>query len=216
MFGIGSVTQRLGAAYASAFASTLLRDWKRADHAIEIAFKVLRQEGASDARAERAVRLLAVQSLIDRRDLDGAKSMLLPLRAEVTRPVLLLQAQLALALAERDVAIGTDGPARERGSVADLGREPSAGRAGVEGAERAVGDQRPGAARTARRCREPVLRSATCRARSSACAPASAWRAAASASDYIEASVIDARLRDITTEMRALMAEQKKGRGPGG
>lgn len=38
----------------------------------------------------------------------------------------------------------------------------------------------------------------------------------ASASDYIEASVIDSRLRTISAEMRAIIEEQKKGRGPGG
>ncbi len=214
VFGVGSVTQRLGAAYASAFASTLLKDWKRADQALDIAFRIVRQEGAGDARAERAVRLLAVRSLTDRGDLDRALAMLAPLRAEVSRPVLLFQAQLALALAERDLK---SEQAEVRNSedrlqtwvanhpldalawkaLSDLwainGQALRALRADAEN-QYALGDL-PGAIER--------LRAGQRLARAS------------STSDYIEASVIDARLRDITTELRAIMAEQKKGRGPG-
>lgn len=215
VFGIGSVTQRLGAAYASAFASTLLKDWKRADHALDIAFKVAREDGVPGARAERAVRLLAVRSLIDRGDLDRAQATLAPLRAEVSRPVLLLQAQLALVLGERDLK---SAQAEVRNSEDRLqtwvanhpmdalawkalsqlwainGQALRALRADAEN-QYALGDL-PGAIER--------LRAGQRMARGT------------SASDYIEASVIDARLRDITTEMRAIIAEQKKGRGPGG
>ncbi len=215
VFGIGSATQRLGAAYASAFASTLLRDWKRADRAIDIAYKVLRQDAVPDARAARAVRLLEVQSLLDRRDLDVALTTLEPLRAEVSRPVVLLQAQLALALAERDLKSSMkevrNSEDRLQTWVANYpldalawralsqlwtinGQALRALRAEAE-AQYALGDL-PGAI--------DRLRAGQRVARGN------------SASDYIEASVIDARLRDITTEVRAIMAEQKKGRGPGG
>ena len=214
MFGIGSATQRLGAAYASAFASTLLKDWKRADRALDIAFRLLRQEDVPDARAERAVRLLAVQSLVDRGDLDAAQPMLAPLRAETSRPVLLLQAQLALALAGRDLKSAQDALRNSEDRLqtwvanhpldalawkalsalwAIDGQALRALRADAEN-QYALGDL-PGAIER--------LRAGQRLARGM------------SASDYIEASVIDARLRDITTELRAIMAEQKKGRGPG-
>ena len=215
VFGIGSATQRVGAAYASALASTLLKDWARADHALDIAFKVVRQDGKPDARAERAVRLLAVQSLTDRGDLDRALAMLAPLRAEASRPVLLLQAQLARALGSRDLK---SAQAELRNSVdrlqtwvanhpldasawkalADLwaidGQPLRALRADAEN-QYAQGDL-PGAIER--------LRAGQRMART------------ASASDYIEASVIDSRLRAISAEMRAILEEQKKGRGPGG
>lgn len=214
VFGVGSATQRLGAAYASAFASTLLKDWQRADHALAIAFKVARQDGVPDARAERAVRLLAVRSLTDRGDLDRALAMLAPLRTEVSRPVLLLQAQLALALAGRD---RKSAQAEVRHSEDRLqtwvanhpldalawkalselwaidGQALRALRADAEN-QYALGDL-PGAIERLRAGQRLALGART--------------------SDYIEASVIDARLRDITTELRAIMAEEKKGRGPG-
>jgi len=213
VFGLGSVTQRLGAAYASAFASTQLKDWKRADRALDIAYRIVRDEGANDARAARAVRLLEVRSLLDRGDLDAALAALAPLRAEVSRPVLLLQAQLALALATRNPA---SAQAEVRNSedrlqtwvanrpldalawkaLGDLwainGQPLRALRADAEN-RYALGDL-PGAIER--------LRAGQRLART------------ASASDYIEASVIDARLRDITAEMRAIAAAQKKGQLP--
>ena len=215
VFGIGSLTQRLGAAYASAFASTLLKDWKRADRALDIAYRTLRQEAANDARAERAVRLLDVRSLLDRGDLDAAQAALAPLRAETSRPVLLLQAQLALALATRNPASAR---AEVRNSedrlqtwvanhpldalawkaLGDLwaidGQPLRALRADAEN-HYALGDL-PGAIERLR-AGQRLARTAT-------------------ASDYIEASVIDARLRDITAEMRAIAAAQKKGEIPPG
>ncbi|HMN77489.1 MAG TPA: M48 family metalloprotease [Burkholderiaceae bacterium] len=215
VFGIGSATQRLGAAYASALASTLLKDWARADHALDIASRIVRQEGKSDARAARAVRLLAVQSLTDRGDLDRALAMLAPLRAEMSRPVLLQQAQLARALGTRDPQAAQaelrnsedrlqtwvanhplDAPAWK--ALSDLwaidGQPLRALRADAE-SQYALGDL-PGAIER--------LRAGQRMAR------------AASASDYIEASVIDSRLRAISAEMRAILEAQKKNGGPGG
>ncbi len=215
VFGIGSATQRLGAAYASALASTLLKDWARADRALAIAFKVAEQNGKPDARAVRAVRLLAVQSLADRGDLDRALAMLAPLRDEVSRPVLLQQAQLARALAARDAKTAQ---AELRNSedrlqtwvanhpldasawkaLGDLwaadGQPLRALRADAE-TQYALGDL-PGAIER--------LRAGQRMART------------ASASDYIEASVIDSRLRAISAEMRAILEAQKKAGRIGG
>ncbi|HRP28833.1 MAG TPA: M48 family metalloprotease [Burkholderiaceae bacterium] len=215
VFGIGSRTQRLGAAYASALASTLLKDWQRADHALGIAFKVASEDGKPDPRAERAVRLLAVQSLTDRGDLDRALAMLAPLRAEMSRPVLLLQAQLARSLGARDPKTAQaelrDSEDRLQTWVANHPLDASAWKAlsdlwAVDGQplralraeaenEYALGNL-PGAIER--------LRAGQRMART------------ASASDYIEASVIDSRLRAISAEMRAIIEAQQKGRGPGG
>ena len=54
------------------------------------------------------------------------------------------------------------------------------------------------------------MRSATWRARSIGCAPGSASRAAAAQVDFIEASVIDARLRDIEAERKQWAAELRR------
>ena len=50
----------------SALASTLLRDWARADAAFAKALAITRASPNSSARAERAVALTQAQSLLDR------------------------------------------------------------------------------------------------------------------------------------------------------
>lgn len=93
-----TVADRLANAYESALASTLLRDWPRADAALTVALGLVRGTGApKDARAERAVVLLNVQSLLGRGDVARAVAALAPYQAEGSRPVLLLAAQAALA-----------------------------------------------------------------------------------------------------------------------
>ena len=83
----------------SALASTLLRDWARADASIAAAMQLLRGATPKDARAERAVVLLNVQSLLARGDVSRASAALAPYATEGSRPVLLLAAQAALAAA---------------------------------------------------------------------------------------------------------------------
>ena len=79
-------------------ASTLLRDWSRADASIAAALAVIRgAPGPKDLRAERAVVLLRVQSLLARGDVTQATAALAPYAADASRPVLLLTAQAALA-----------------------------------------------------------------------------------------------------------------------
>ncbi len=90
-----TTADKLVNAYESALASTLLRDWTRADASIAAATQLAR--GASDARAERVVALLNVQSLLARGDLTRAHAALAPYAADASRPVLLLGAQAALA-----------------------------------------------------------------------------------------------------------------------
>lgn len=95
-----SPADKLLNAYSSALGATLLRDWARADASIAVAFAVVRDSAKArpkDARAERAVALLRVQSLLARGDVTGANAALLPYAADNSRPVLLLTAQAALA-----------------------------------------------------------------------------------------------------------------------
>jgi predicted Zn-dependent protease len=84
--------------YESGLAATLLRDWSRADASIAAAAAVIRNApGAKDLRAERAVALLQVQSYLARGDVARATAALAPYAADASRPVLLLAAQAALA-----------------------------------------------------------------------------------------------------------------------
>ena len=101
-----TVGDKLASACSSALASTLLRDWPRADASIATALALARganRAGAisrSDdpgARAERAVVLLNVQSLLARGDVARASVALEPYAAERSRPVLLLATQATLA-----------------------------------------------------------------------------------------------------------------------
>ncbi len=116
--------ERFADAYSAALASGLLRDWKLADVALRNAMSLARGSGAppsnyaltepastamaADVRAERAVRLLQTQSLIERGQPVQAREALAPLTqpsapllpsvANTSRPVLLMSAQIALAL----------------------------------------------------------------------------------------------------------------------
>ena len=94
-----STTDKLLNTCESALASTLLRDWARADASIAAAMQLLRGATPKDARAERAVVLLNVQSLLARGDVSRASAALAPYATEGSRPVLLLAAQAALAAA---------------------------------------------------------------------------------------------------------------------
>jgi len=197
------VADKLSAAYESALASTLLRDWARADVSLAKALALVQNSPRSDARAERAVVLLAVQSMLARGDAARADSALKPYASEPTRPVKLLNARIALARGDDDTRLrrGTeDLQTWVSGHSQDaeawqllaqlwdkLGQRLRAVRAEAE-ARLALGDLVGAADR---------LRAGQRLARSGG------------AVDFIEASVIDARLRDIEAQRRRLAAEER-------
>ncbi len=88
----------LGAAYASALASTLLRDWDRAEASLQVAAGIVRRNG----QAEREVAMLQAQLLLARGDAAAAAQALKPYAkvdvAASSRPVMLLSARIAMAL----------------------------------------------------------------------------------------------------------------------
>ena len=221
-----SAADRLLGACASALASTLLRDWSRADAAITTAFAVVhaaaptrpldrRPDVIPDARAERAVALLQVQSLLARGDTARAERALAPFVAQGSRPVLLLGVQIALAVAAASEASGPSGPSgigdalrqhaaalqtwvalRPRDALAwtalsqlneRLDQPLRAIRADAE-ARIALGDLSGAADR---------LRAGQRRARSGG------------AVDFIEVSVIDARLRDVEIQRKKDESDEK-------
>jgi len=200
-----TVADKLASRYSSALASSLLRDWARADVSIAVAQGLVAGSPRSDARAIRAVALLKVQSLLMRGDAANALAALQPYAAENSRPVLLLATQAALAgsdnaaLKERSATLATwvavnphDALAwTALGQVSErLGQPLRAIRADAE-SRVALGDFLGATDR---------LRAGQRRARSGG------------AVDFIDASVIDARLRDVEVQRRQIAAEEKGGK----
>ena len=204
-----SVADKLSAAYESALASTLLRDWARADASLDKALALVRASPRSDARAERAVVLLVVESMLERGDPARAEIALQPHAAEPTRPVTLLNARIALARAgdearlrrtAGDLQIWVSGHPQDAqawqllGQVwSGLGQRLRAIRAEAE-ARLALGDD-AGAVDRLRAGQRLARRGGTV--------------------DFIEASVIDARLRGIEAQHRQPAAEERQ-HGHGG
>ncbi len=223
-----SAADKLLNAYESALASTLLRDWARADVSIATAFSLVRaahsaaaapgtsdpKEGngpRGDARAERAVTLLQVQSLLARGAVARAIQALEPIATDGSRPVLLLATQAALAAAaaaapapaaaaetlrQRAAELQTWVALNPRDSLAwtalsqveeRLAQPLRAIRADAE-ARVALGDLSGAADR---------LRAGQRRARSGG------------AVDFIDVSVIDARLRDIELQRKKNEGDEK-------
>ena len=97
----GSAADKLRAAIESAVAASLLRDWARADASFARALAVTRGSPNSSARAERAVVLMQARSLLDRNDVARAMEAMKPYAADGSRPSLLLAAQAALVATPR-------------------------------------------------------------------------------------------------------------------
>jgi beta-barrel assembly-enhancing protease len=203
-----TVPDKLLAAYESALASTLLRDWSRADKSIDVAEGLVHGSPSSDSRAIRAVDLLKVQSLLARGEVQPTFALLKPYEGERARPVLLLETQAALAASS---ASAPDTPmmkaSAERlqtwvalhphdslswtalGQVEDrLGHPLRAIRADAE-SRVALGDLSGAVDR---------LQAGQRRARSAAQV------------DFIDVSVIDARLRDVEAQRKQQKADEKQ------
>ena len=224
--------ERFADAYSSALASSLLRDWARADASMTRALEMARGGSTAvasisdvtatgalpprDLRAERALTLLRVESLLKRGDTLQAQTSLLPLTrtigpvapdaATTSRPVMLLAAQIALAsgrATEDNTSLRLSSDqlqtwvARYPGDAevwsmlgrlsAQLGWALRSLRAEAE-ARYAAGDL-PGAI--------DRLKAGQRLARSGS-----------SAVDFVESSVIDSRLRTIEAQRRQLLTEQ--------
>ncbi|MFT3663711.1 M48 family metalloprotease [Piscinibacter sp.] len=202
-----TAAQKLGDAYSSALASVLLREPARADGALARVQSLLADSGRPEARAARWVAMLRAQALLARGDAAGAGAALAPLASDTSRPVQLMHADVALgASAGNEAALRRSAEelqtrvAVQPGDAtawATLGRlwarlnEPLRALRAEGESVYALGD----------------LRGAIDRLRAG-------QRAArpGNASDFIEVSVIDARLRDIQAQLRALMAEQEQQR----
>ena len=244
------VAEQVSAAYASALASTLLRDWARADASLATAqARVASQRTAADAsaadtpprgagsaiaRAERALTMLRVQSLLERSAPDQAGVALQSLAADKSRPVMLLRAQAALGAALAGNS-GSAGNPSNSGNSGNFGNSGSAGTA-PEPAEPAL-KRSADELQTwvALNPQDDLAWAALGRAWERLGQPLRALRAEAEAriaigdlpggidrlragqrrardatgsTDFIEASVLVARLREVEAQRRQLLAEQ--------
>ena len=196
---------KLLSAYESALASSMLRDWSRADASIAKALALIRGAPLPSPRAERAVLLMQADSLMARGAAPRAAQVLQRYAGENTRPVLLALAQVALApssnadaklLAERADQLQTWVAVHPNDSSAwvELGQlwsrlnQPLRSLRAEAESRAALGD----------------LLGAVDRLRAGQKAAQSGG-----AVDFIDLSVIDARLRDIEAQRKAIAADEK-------
>ncbi len=198
--------ERLLAGYASALSSTLLRDWSRADEALQVAEAAAR----GDARAQRDVALLRAQSLLARGQGARAGEVLAP-HAKTdgepsSRAVMLLVAQAAMAGADKtglqrsaeELQTWTTLHPQDATVWSQLGRtweqlgQPLRALRAEAESRIALGDLIGGVDR---------LRAGQRLARSKG------------NTDFIEASVIDARLKEIEAQARRREAEERQREG---
>jgi predicted Zn-dependent protease len=202
-----TVPDKLAGAYESALASTLLRDWQRADASLAKAQALVRGSPRSDARAERAVALLVTQSLLERGDAAGAETALKPYATDSTRPVLLLSGRIALARSADEAGL--------KRSAEELQTWVSGHNADAEGWAM-LGQvwgrlgQRLRSLRAEAESRVAIgdLTGAVDRLRAG-----QRLARAGGPVDFIEASVIDARLRDIERERKQQADEERRQGG---
>ncbi len=218
----GSRAERLGVAYAGAFAATMLRNWAQADAALALAQSLSQGQGAgpADARALRQVRLLQAQSLVERGEPVRAAAALAPLGKEASRPVLLLQAQVALAAAAQAAGAAVMDPASPAAaalrSSADALQTWVATQPQDAAAWKALGQVWARLGQPLRALRADAesqlalgdLQGAIDRLRA-----AQRLARIGGQVDFIEASVVDARLRNIEAQRRALLAADDRRRG---
>jgi hypothetical protein len=205
---------RLAAAYAGALSASLLRDHDTADRLAGTALALAAQAEPREPQAERAVQLLQAQVLLARGDARSALRALDGIRVEAgARAPLLLRAQAALGLQQQDAAAAAPLLRQVTESlqtwVAEHGQD--AGAWGLLGSTADAIGLRLRALRAQAEARAAIgdLNGAIDRLR----AGQEAARAA-SGQDFIEASVIDARMRELTAQRRQLMLDARNGTGP--
>ena len=200
---------KVAALYAGALAASLLKDHARAERQVALALQTASTASPRDAQAERALRLLQAQVLLNAGDADGCLQTLNMLAdGGGTRPAMLLRSQAALA--QRRAAPQGD-VATLRGSaeslqiwVAEQPQDAAAWEA-LAATNDALGFRlRSMRAGAEARAVLGDLTGAIDRLRA-----AQSFSRTAAGQDFIEASVIDARLRQISNQRRQLAAEMR-------
>ena len=196
-------TEKLAALYGSALASVLRRDGARADAALAAA----RPYAQGDAGVLRVLDLLSVQNAVARGDGARATALLEPMlaapEARGSRALLLAQAQVALLPGASRAALEASAE-RLQTRVADQREDASAWGALALVWERL--GQRLRAVRAEAESRAAVgdVNGALDRLRA-----AQRLGRSASGPDFIEVSVIEARIRELEARRRQLQAEER-------
>ena len=206
--------ERIGQLYAGALASSILRDHAQAQSAVSVAIKEVAASSPREPLAERALQLLQSQLRQARGDAPGALQALTDITLEPeARAPMMLRAQAALDWK----AQGGAGAALElRRStealqtwLADNRRDATAWTLLASTAD-AIGLRlRALRANAEARAAEGDLAGAIDRLR----AAQGAARGATAGQDFIDASIIDARLRDLQGKRRQLALEMRAQRG---
>jgi beta-barrel assembly-enhancing protease len=203
--------ERFAALVSSVLASTQLRDWARADAAWQQAAALAARQTRPWPGARRALTLLQAESLVARGDGTRALEALAPLADSGGRPLALLQAEALLA--------APAAPADALRQRAESLQTWVASNAGDALAWQALGrlwarlDQPLRAVRAEAESRYALgdLAGASDRLRAGQrLARQSPDRAGA---EFIEASVIDARLREVDAQRRQIFLEERGGSG---
>ena len=205
----GSADERLAGFYASTLASIQLRDFGRADRSLASAGAL--PGVREDSFIQRAFAPLFVHLALARGDTHAAERAALALgRTADSRPDLLLRAQVALATRDAQAV---------RGSAEALQTWVSEHRSDALAwlTLSHTAEQQGQALRAVRAAAEAQaalgnLQGAVDRLR----AGQQLARRGVAGNDFIEASVIDSRLRDLQAQRRELLAEQRGGRRGGG
>ncbi len=209
------LTDRVAALYGGAMAASLLGEHARAEAQVSEALRLAATASPREPMAEAALRLLQAQARLARGDAAGARAALDALPAGTSvRPPLLLRAQAALALQR------TAGPDGRAAATAELRQHAEALQTWLAdhpqdaaawellaGSSEALGlTLRSMRAAAEARAAVGDLNGAIDRLR----AAQEAARAPAS-QDFIEASVIDARLRQLMAQRRQMVLEARGG-----
>jgi predicted Zn-dependent protease len=205
------LSERLAGLYGGAVASVRLRDFARADRAVQAGLGLLKTApGSVDAATGRTFVRLAAQLALARGDVAQAGQALDisdPVAGATTRTGLLLRADWALA--DRSaVALRQSSEALQIWLA--VHRDDAAAWQALAQAEEQQG-QRLRALRAAAESQAALgnLPGAIDRLR----AGQRVARQGGPGTDFIEASVIDSRLRDLLTQRRQLLAEERRERG---
>ena len=198
---------KVAALYGGAMAASQLKDHARAERQVALALQTTATLSPRDPQAERALRLLQAQVLLNAGDADGSLQALNMLGdGGGTRPVLLLRSQAALAqrraAPQADVATLRSSAESLQIWVAEQPQDPAAWEA-LAATNDALGFKlRSMRAGAEARAVLGDLTGAIDRLRA-----AQSFSRTAAGQDFIEASVIDSRLRQISNQRRALAAE---------
>jgi predicted Zn-dependent protease len=205
-----AVGDALAAAASSALASTLLRDWERADAALAQAAGLLRAARPDDGgRAEAGLLMLAAESRLERGDAAGASGLMagLPAAHSSSRPAVLLAARIAMASAPGDPTLHQQA-GRMQTWVADHPLDATAWLVLSQVWDRMGFPLRSMRSEAEGRYAIGDLTGAIDRLRAG-----QALARAGGSVDFIDVSVIDARLRSIEAERRLELLEREQRRG---